>query len=166
MAHFTVVVTWHMRGLQVANHHVTFHQPSCHQCVAFDCCTRWYGLITDSHFTATHENRKYVDLCEHHQEWHKQCGALALRWIFEKDRPSTKTESMCESKNDSEAAGSVWADSPCRRWKYPQTKWIKFQTSVLKPSDAMYCFRYPQRRVSLWSIYLVLFYGIILSIGS
>lgn len=36
----------------------------------------------------------------------------ALRIIFTKDRPSTKTESMGESKNDSEAAGSVWLTQP------------------------------------------------------
>lgn len=73
------------------------------------------ALIADSHFTATHDNRKDVDLCEHHQERHNaQCSAMALRLISTKDRPSTKTESTRESKTDSEAAGTVWADSPCR----------------------------------------------------
>lgn len=121
------------------------------------------ALIADSHFTATHENRKDVDLREQHQERQKQCSAMALRLISTKDRPSTETESTSVSKNDSEAAGTVWADSPCRWWKYLQNKWCKFQISVLKPSGAIYCLRDPQ--TSLWSVYFVLFNWTILKVS-
>lgn len=137
-------------------------QTACqHQRVAFDCCIRGYGLIT--HFIGTHGNRKYVHLCKHHQERHKQCCATGLRGMLIYSLSNLKVSSfhtkrsdelICESENDSEAAGTVWVDSPCRRWKYLQTKWLELQTSELKASDSIYCFRYPRSGVPLWSIYI------------
>lgn len=140
-------------------------QTSCqHQRVAFDCCIRGYGLIT--RFTGTHGNRKYVHLCKHHQERHKQCCATGLggMWIYSSSNLEVSSfhakrsdELMCESRNDSEAAGAVWVDSPCRRWNYLQPKWLELQTSELKASDSIYCFRYPRSGVPLWSIHMGLF---------
>lgn len=66
-------------------------------------------------------------------------------------------ELMCESRDDSEAAGTVWVDSARRRWKYLQPKWLELQTSELKASDSIDCFRYPWSGVPLWSIYMGLF---------
>lgn len=136
-------------------------QTSCqHQRVAFDCCIRGYGLIT--HFIGTHGNRKYVHLCKRHQERHKQCCATGLRgmWSYSSSNPKVSSfhtkrsdELMCESRNGSEAAGAVWVDSPYRRLKYLQTKWLELQTSESKASDSIYSFRYPQSEVPLWSIY-------------
>lgn len=139
-------------------------QTSCqHQRVAFDCCIRGYGLIT--HFIGTHGNRKYVNLCKHHQERHKQCCATGLRgmWICScqilKSRPSTQkdqtswwvTPEMIQRQQGLFGLTHPLDDESTSRPNGSS------QTSELKASDSIYCFRYPRSGVPLWSIYIGLF---------
>lgn len=144
---------WRIWNLQVAKHHVNIRvlHLTVVQEVMVSSPTSLEHMETGSMCTCVNTIRS--DTSRAVRRGWEACESTACQ-ILKVSSFHTKRsdELMCESRNDSEAAGTVWVDSPCRRWKYLQPKWLELQTSELKASDSIYCFRYPRSGVPLWSI--------------